>query len=207
MNDLLQLDRAVFAWINTDGSNPVFDVLMPGLTHIADPVVIPLWIVLIGLLIGRQLACSDSADRSAGRQRTIMKMVALSCLYMALIYGVNAWAYNGLKYLSHRPRPFIQQTVILRVPPATAVTIGSDKSFPSGHAANAFMVAALLAEWLRRRRYCLYGIAVLAALSRIYLGVHYPVDVLVGGFLGFSITSLMLFFYPLRNIIRFSSIY
>jgi membrane-associated phospholipid phosphatase len=80
------------------------------------------------------------------------------------------------------------------------INAGWSNPVPSGHAANAFMVAALLSEWLRRKRYCLYGMAALVALSRIYLGVHYPGDVLVGACLGFSITWLMLFFYPLKSI-------
>jgi undecaprenyl-diphosphatase len=199
MNDLLQLDKTVFAWINTGWSNPVFDVSMPWISRIADPFAVPLWIALIGLLIGRRLFHRVSIDRSGTGHREIMKAAALSVLYMVLIYGVNAEVYSGLKTLSHRPRPFVQQTVILRVSPADASALGGDRSFPSGHAANAFMVATLLAEWLRRKRCYLYGMAVLVALSRIYLGVHYPVDVLAGGCLGFSITWLMLFFYPLQN--------
>jgi undecaprenyl-diphosphatase len=201
MNDLLQLDRSVFAGINAGWSNPVFDVLMPWVSHSADPAAVPLWIVFIGLLIAWRLARSSGTDQPKGRYRAIVKTAVLACLYMALIYGVNAWAYSGLKHLVHRPRPFVQQTVILRVSPADAAALGNDRSFPSGHAANAFMVAALLSEWLRRKRYCLYGMAAWVALSRIYLGVHYTGDVLVGACLGFSITWLMLFFYPLKNVV------
>lgn len=207
MSDLSQFDRTVFAWINIDWSNPIFNVIMPWITHIGDAATVWLWIVFIGLLMSWQLAHSIETDQCTGQQRTIMKAVVLFCLYMALIYGVNAGAYSGLKHLFHRYRPFTQQTVILRVSPTTASVLGNDRSFPSGHAANSFMVAALLAERLRRKRYYLYGVAALVAFSRIYLGVHYPSDVLVGGCLGLYITWLMLFFCPLRNRIARENIF
>lgn len=193
MISLPQLDRTVFVWINTDWSNSIFDVIMPWITRLGGTATVCLWIFFIGLLMGRQLAHSTETDYGREQHRTIKKAVVFFCLYMALIYGVNAGAYSGLKHLFHRSRPFVEQTVTLRVSPTTASVLGNNGSFPSGHAANAFMVAALLAERLRRKRYYLYGMAALVALSRIYLGVHYPSDVLAGGCLGFSITRLMLF--------------
>lgn len=198
MSDLLQFDRAAFAWINTDWSNPIFNVVMPWVTHFADAASVFLWIVFIGLFMGRQLARSIGNGQGKEQRRIIMKAVVLFCLYMLLIYGVNAGAYNGLKHLFHRPRPFMQQTVILRVSPTTLSVSDNDSSFPSGHAANAFMVAVLLAERFRRKRYYLYGMAALVAFSRIYLGVHYPSDVLMGCLSGWSIASLMLYLYPPR---------
>lgn len=199
MSVFSQFDRTAFAWINTDWSNPIFNVIMPWITHIGDPATIWLWIIFIGALMGWQLAHSIETDQGGKQHRTIMKAVVLFCLYMALIYGVTAGAYSGLKHLFHRSRPFMQQTVILRVSSTTTSVLGNDSSFPSGHAANAFMVAALFAERLRRKRYYLYSMASLVAFSRIYLGVHYPIDVLVGACLGLSITWLMLFYRPLRN--------
>jgi undecaprenyl-diphosphatase len=74
-----------------------------------------------------------------------------------------------------------------------------DGSFPSGHACNAFMIAIILAERLRRKRYVFYGLATVVALSRIYVGVHYPSDVIAGSCLGLVIIWLMLCFRPLRN--------
>jgi len=199
MSDFSQFDRTAFSLINTDWSNPIFNAIMPWITHIGDPATVGLWIVFIGLLMGWQLAHSIETVQGRGQHRTIMKAVVLFCLYMALIYGVNAGAYIGLKHLFHRSRPFIQQTVMLRVSPTTASVLGNESSFPSGHAANAFMIAALFAERLRRKRSYLYGMAALVAFSRIYLGVHYPIDVFVGGCLGLSITWMMLFYCPLRN--------
>ncbi|MFA5916387.1 MAG: phosphatase PAP2 family protein [Burkholderiales bacterium] len=201
MSALLQFDRTAFAWINSDWSNPVFDAAMPWITHIGDGVSVWPWIVFTGALLAWQLARSMESGPGKGRVRPIMQAAGLACLCMASIYGVNAAAYTGLKHLSQRSRPFTQQAVVLRVSPATASALGNDTSFPSGHTANAFMLAALLAERLRRKRYYLYGMAVLVGFSRIYLGVHYPGDVLAGGALGWSITRLMLQLRPLRDSI------
>ena len=80
-----------------------------------------------------------------------------------------------------------------------ALKLQKDGSFPSGHACNAFMIAALFAERVRRKRITFYGLASLIALSRIYLGVHYPSDVVIGSCLGLTVTWLMLSFRALRN--------
>jgi undecaprenyl-diphosphatase len=199
MISLLQFDRTIFVWINTDWSNSFFDVIMPWVTRLGDTATVWLWIVFIGLLMSWQLAPFINIAQGRGQHRTIMKAFVFCCLYMALIYGVNAGAYIGLKHLFHRPRPFVQQSVILRVSPATASGLANDSSFPSGHACNAFMIAALLAEQFRRKQYVFYGLAALVALSRIYLGVHYPSDVIMGACIGLVITWLMLIFRPLRN--------
>jgi undecaprenyl-diphosphatase len=197
MIDIPQFDRIAFTWINTDWSNAIFDVIMPLVTHFGDAAAVWLWIVFIALLMGWQVVRFVKTGQFTSQPRTIVKAVVFSCLYIALIYGVNAAAYNSLKHFFHRSRPFMQQNTILRVSPTTASVLGNDSSFPSGHAANAFMVAALLAKILRRKRYYLYGMAALVAFSRIYLGVHYPGDVFVGGSVGLSITYLMLFVCPL----------
>lgn len=89
-----------------------------------------------------------------------------------------------LKHLIARSRPYdcIRGLIPLITPP-------TDYSFPSGHTAASFAVGVLLFRKLPKR----YGIPalVLAALigfSRLYLGVHYPSDVLAGALLGTGIS-------------------
>ena len=89
-----------------------------------------------------------------------------------------------LKHLIARSRPY---DCILGLIPL--ITPPTDYSFPSGHTAASFAVGALLFRKLPKR----YGIPalVLAALigfSRLYLGVHYPSDVLAGALLGTGIS-------------------
>jgi membrane-associated phospholipid phosphatase len=66
-------------------------------------------------------------------------------------------------------------------------TIPESASFPSGHAATAFAAAIAVGLLYPRLRKPLLGLAVLIALSRVYLGVHYVTDVLVGSALGATI--------------------
>lgn len=67
---------------------------------------------------------------------------------------------------------------------------GGRNGFPSCHAANSFALAVYLIRTMRWRGYAMAAILVWAALiayTRIYLGVHYPGDVIVGGLIGSAI--------------------
>jgi len=190
MNFILQLDRSILAMINTDWANSFFDLIMPWITHLADIGVVWIWIVIIGLLKIKQFAIPEKfALSNMQKYKLYMQAVLYFCLFLSLIYGINAGIFFGIKQLVGRPRPFAQQHVILRVNVYDLISKGS---FPSGHATNAFMVAAFFGTCIKRKRIVLYGIACLIALSRVYIGVHFPSDVLMGGFLGWSITQLML---------------
>ena len=94
---------------------------------------------------------------------------------------------NGcLKLLVARPRPYTDTTGLfyqfwLEVGQFTE----SDNSFPSGHATAAFAsMTAVFYCWDHRLRRLAYLPAILVAISRIYLCVHYPSDVLVGIIVG-----------------------
>jgi undecaprenyl-diphosphatase len=74
-------------------------------------------------------------------------------------------------------------------------------SFPSGHASTAFAGATVLASFAPRGRAAFYALAVLIALSRLYNGVHYPTDVIVGAVLG-TLTALLLLAVARRRLPR-----
>jgi len=84
-----------------------------------------------------------------------------------------------LKNLIARPRPCDElQNVRLLVPCLASF------SFPSGHASTSFAMASIIAYFFRRGAIPAFIISVLVAYSRIYVGVHYPSDVLGGAYLG-----------------------
>ncbi|MGH3026657.1 MAG: phosphatase PAP2 family protein [Gaiellaceae bacterium] len=85
------------------------------------------------------------------------------------------------KTLIHRHRPFVHQL-------GTAATT---HSFPSGHSASSFACAVVLGMLVPRLRWPFVALATLIALSRLYNGDHFPLDVLAGAVLGVA-TALLL---------------
>lgn len=84
----------------------------------------------------------------------------------------------GINLLYYRPRPFVNETVNLLIKhKATA-------SFPSGHAMGGFCLATLIFLHNKKQGIIAYIIAFLVAFSRIFVGVHYPLDTVVGLVLG-----------------------
>lgn len=93
----------------------------------------------------------------------------------------------GVKPFIARPRPFVT-TVTSRVvghyrPPTY--------SFPSGHAALSFAAATVLAFGLPRWKIAWFALATVVAFSRVYIGVHYPLDVTCGALLGVGVGVLV----------------
>ena len=75
--------------------------------------------------------------------------------------------------------------------PRPLVHVPQGPSFPSGHAATSFACAALLASLAPLPKVPLFALAALIAFSRVYVGVHYPLDVLGGAALGLAIATAL----------------
>ncbi len=94
--------------------------------------------------------------------------------------GIVAWLlYRTLKRRTRRPRPFrVHREVIARAPPL------DEFSFPSGHTLHAVSFGIVATGWFPVLALPLALFAVLVAMSRVVLGLHYPSDVLAGAALG-----------------------
>lgn len=101
-------------------------------------------------------------------------------LFMTLFaVAVADWSATGLKALIDRPRPTVRYAE-----PKALVPVPHDASFPSGHAATSFAGATILSFSFPRLAPVFYLLAAAVAFSRVYVGVHYPLDVIGGAVLG-----------------------
>lgn len=153
--------EAVFMlWIQEVIRNPFLNPVMVGITMLGNGGCI--WI-----LISLGLLCSK-------KTRKLGWICGISLLLMLLVT-------NGIiKPLVARQRPYeaIEALQALVPPP-------HGSSFPSGHTASAFAVAIVLFRNMKKQfGGCFLALAILISLSRIYVGVHYPTDVLGGLLLG-----------------------
>jgi undecaprenyl-diphosphatase len=106
----------------------------------------------------------------------------MACHFLAaaaISFGIELPLYKIIKRIVKRDRPFktLKGVECLVVP--------SDKfSFPSGHTAAATIMAMLLSYFIPALTLPLFIWAILVGFSRIYVGVHYPSDILAGMLLG-----------------------
>ena len=133
---------------------------MRGATWVGDG---PLWVILILVLL-----LADERLRLAGVQ-------------LAVALPLNFLIYKGLKQVACRPRPFQRLLLVER-----AAEIPDEFSFPSGHMAAASVVATVVSSALPSLLVPLVSLSLAIGASRVYLGMHYPSDVLVGALLGVS---------------------
>jgi len=107
-------------------------------------------------------------------------------LYVALADFLAAISSDFLRHEIGRQRP------PRRFPePHALIDVPSNPSFPSGHATASFACAATLAWLTPLSPIALYGLAALIAFSRVYVGVHYPLDVIGGAALGLGVATAL----------------
>ncbi|MCP4685758.1 MAG: phosphatase PAP2 family protein, partial [bacterium] len=148
---LINLDQTIFYFINVSLSNPVTDLVMPIIT--SDMWLRILYAVSVALLLWKGDA----------RVRWLV-------LFSALVLLFTDQSSSGLlKPLIDRPRPcHVLENINL------LVGCGGGKAMPSSHAANAFGQAVLFSFYFRKAAPYLLIFASLVALSRVFVGVHYP---------------------------------
>jgi len=169
----MQWELQFMGWANEWWSSPILDQILPWFTYLGSHFAVILFIILSWMIT---------------KQRKVLRR-------LIFLYAMQSTVIYSLKFLIQRQRPFIflEMTSKLSKGPGEIL----DPSFPSAHAAFSFMMATLLAQWFPRYRVFFFVIAGFIGWTRIYLGLHFPTDAVVGGLLGYGITRIFLLYFPL----------
>ncbi len=171
--DILQaIDVSLFRSLNGGLANPVFDLLMPFLTDLNKQKIV---LVLVAVIILWMLVKGDRSIRWA------------AVLLIVTIAVSDQLSSSVIKHWFERPRPCHMLANVRLL-----VDCGSGFSFPSSHAVNNFAGALVLAWFIPRGVWWFFGFAAVVAFSRIYVGVHYPLDILGGAVIGLVCGGLVL---------------
>lgn len=176
MLDVIQtFDSSVLLWIQENLHNFILDPLMVAYTSLGNYSII--WLLLAAVMI------YFPKTRKAG---------VLVLLAIALGYLVNNLV---LKDLIERPRPWIDISGL-----EPLIYASNPNSFPSGHTCIAFAVAGIICR-TQPQKWALASIAVaiLMGFSRLYVGVHYPTDVIAGAVVGIICSQVIWYIYTSAN--------
>ena len=171
---LANADKALFLWINAlVGNVPAVDAAM---VWLASDYLVP---VSMGLtLVALWFIGKDAPQRMRYQIGMFTALTAMALSSLVVLIS------NALFF---RPRPFdgLDGINLLFYQP-------TDSSFPSNSAAAAFAIAA--AVWCINRRIgtALFIAAIVYGFSRVYVGVHYPADILGGAAIALVVTALTL---------------
>jgi len=174
--DYLNLaDIKLFHFINTALSNPAFDMIMPFLTDLNKQRIV---LVIAATLLLWMIIRGNRPVRMA------------AILLIVTIIISDQLNSSVIKYwlLRQRPCRMLENVRLL-------VSCGSGYSFPSSHAVNNFAAALILSFFLPRAKWWFFGFAAIVAFSRVYVGVHYPSDVIGGGIIGLMCGGAVLFVF------------
>jgi undecaprenyl-diphosphatase len=169
------MDLAAFYFVNHTLQNVVFDVLMPVMTDLnkQPAVLVAVFVLLVGMFM---------KGGPTGRSAVFVLIVTIAFS--------DQFNSSWVKHLFERVRPcHVLADVHL------LVSCGSGYAFPSSHAVNNAAGAVVLSYFYRKWTAAFVSFAVLVGFSRIYVGVHYPSDVLGGFVLGSGCGFLTVFLF------------
>jgi len=195
INFFYNLDLQIFLFINNSISNPIFDSIF---IFFHQPYK-NIWFIIIILSIWIYFIYKDKKNR------------LILILILPLGIFITDKIGDSIKDFELRNRPYMtinneEMNLLVKVKNTEdgkyKNTRSSKKSFPSNHSANIFFIYFILSIlYPSKNKYFLF-IAIMIGISRIYVGVHYPFDVIsgagIGLFMGFIIKKLLI----RQNIIR-----
>ena len=173
---ILYQNTLLFYFINNGLNNPFFDFLMPAITNFGSFIAMGIICILMYIF--------------GGENTRKVALIGLAALLLANV------AVYLLKIIVAEPRPFLVLPNVIQL-----VSESENYGFPSGHAASSFAVMMVIGLKYRlnikgktyRLLYPLLAFASLIAFSRVYIGVHYPLDVVFGAIVGILSAVLMIY--------------
>lgn len=163
---VMNINIELFYLINDGLKNPIFDIILPQFTN-------------IGGFVGLFIVCILATIICRHYKKENYYRIAKLSLFALLLSAAIALC---LKLAIVEKRPFevlsnVHQLVIPTEP----------NSFPSGHCSSTFSVITILIHELWENKLIVIVLAIfglLIAFSRVYCGVHFPIDVVVGAMVG-----------------------
>ncbi|MHC1768362.1 MAG: glycosyltransferase family 39 protein [Verrucomicrobiia bacterium] len=172
MDELESIDLALFRFVHLGLKNPAFDWLMPYFS--SNPFFVPA-LVALGIWL---------ALKGGIRARLLV-------FFLVFVLSVgDGLILNSLKHFVARPRPFLAMADVQLL-----VGRGHSASMPSNHAGNWFSAGMVVYALYGRRVWFLVPVALIVCFSRVYLGVHYPGDVMAGAVIGLAYAALILWLF------------
>jgi undecaprenyl-diphosphatase len=178
-----QIDRSILYFINDTLSNQIFDLFFTTITN-EHLWAIPVLIGLLALIV---------RGGKRGKIAAVLVLIAASATDTTVVEIIKP-AIGRL-----RPSHALEDTINLLVPK------GGRYGFVSAHAANIFAGTTVLSYFYKQWKKPLLFLAFSVALSRVYVGVHYPGDVLFGGLFGYGMAWVIItlwIFLKMRELKR-----
>lgn len=169
---LYSIDLSIFRWANESIANAPFDWFFPFITDIGNWYLVYVLSLLSLVVFGRK------------------KGIIVVVLLLLTITISDQLSSSVIKQWVGRVRPCSDLEHVRLL-----INCGSGNSFPSSHAVNNFAAAFLIGMFYRKSLPYLLVTASLVAFSRVYVGVHYPLDILAGSMLGSAIALSIVALY------------
>ncbi len=174
IGDMQNIDFQIFHFINSDLSNSFFDWFAPILRE--KKTWIPLYIIMFTWLVYRY-----------GKNSILFILIAIATV------GISDYSASSIiKPLVKRLRPCNDVSADFFV--IERINCSSGFSFPSSHASNHFALASFFALTVFRKNLAIKLVgfiwATLIAMSQVYVGVHYPIDIFGGACLGMLVAMI-----------------